>query len=319
MVVNGEKNLLCSEDVIYYATTSGTTAKIKLLPITETTIKNISTAIRLASYVIWRSLPSSSVPSPEQRPFSLIGDTIQFYCGQKLPLINGLLYGASEGFFGYIASIHTDEYLPLPTHAFYEFIKEEDVQQAQPKTLLISEIEPGHRYELVCTTEAGLVRYRLGDMVNCTRFLCQADDLVRLPQEPVEIPRIPVISVAYRVGNLLDVYGEKTNEQHVMNALLQTMRQWKEQGIHVDLDEFTSYPRLDVFPPRYVIFMELIEKQGHKLDAQQLRFLQSTISSDVEQQLCKANQEYAATRRGTKLGALDCILVRSGTFSTFLK
>ncbi|CAF1475782.1 unnamed protein product, partial [Rotaria sordida] len=156
-------------------------------------------------------------------------------------------------------------------------------------------------------------------MVNCTRFLCQADDLVRLPQEPVEIPRIPVISVAYRVGNLLDVYGEKTNEQHVMNALLQTMRQWKEQGIHVDLDEFTSYPRLDVFPPRYVIFMELIEKQGHKLDVQQLRFLQSTISSDVEQQLCKANQEYAATRRGTKLGALDCILVRSGTFSTFLK
>jgi len=91
--------------------------------------------------------------------------------------------------------------------------------QIQPKTLLISDIEPGHRYELVCTTETGLFRYRMGDVINCTRFLCRADDLVPSPTEPVEIPQIPLISRAYRVGSLLDVFGEKTTEQDVINAL----------------------------------------------------------------------------------------------------
>ncbi|CAF1268649.1 unnamed protein product [Rotaria sordida] len=219
--------------------------------------------------------------------FHMYKADIQFYCGERLPLINSPAYGASEGFFGVIASIHTDEYFLLPTHAFFEFIKEEDIQQTQPKTLLISEIEPGHRYELVCTTDVGLVRYRMGDVIICTRFLCRADDLVALPEEPVEIPRVPLISLAYRVGTLLDIFGEKTNEQHVMNAIQQTIRQWREQGIPVDFCEFASYPRLDVFPAKYVIFLELIADQGHKIDTQQFQVLKNTIDAEVEEQLCK--------------------------------
>ncbi|CAF1599989.1 unnamed protein product [Rotaria sp. Silwood1] len=159
----------------------------------------------------------------------------------------------------------------------------------------------------------------MGDVINCTRFLCRADDLVALPEEPVEIPKIPLISLAYRVGTLLDIYGEKTNEQHVMNALRQTIRQWREQGIPVDFCEFASYPRLDVFPARYVIFLELIEDQGHKLDTQQIQVLKNTINTEVEEQLCKANQNYKDNRSSTKLGPLDSILVRNGTFSTFLR
>jgi hypothetical protein len=191
--------------------------------------------------------------------------------------------------------------------------------QTQPKTLLISEIEPGHRYELVCTTEAGLVRYRMGDMINCTRFLCRADDLVPLPIEPVEIPRIPLVSLAYRVGTLLDAFGEKTSEQHVMNALQQTVQHWRKQEISVDICDFTSYPKLDVFPPKYVIFLELTEDEERKINDQQLRFLQSTVSSEVEQQLGKANQYYKDYRSASKLDPVACILVRSGTFSTFLR
>ncbi len=59
----------------------------------------------------------------------------------------------------------------------------------------------------------------MGDVINCTRFLCRADDLGPLPVEPAENPRIPLISIAYRVGNLLNVIGEKTSEQHLMDAL----------------------------------------------------------------------------------------------------
>jgi hypothetical protein len=61
--------------------------------------------------------------------FSMYKQTIQFYCGEKVPLINFTVYSASEGYLGTLASIHTDEYFPSPTTAFFEFIKEEDVHQ----------------------------------------------------------------------------------------------------------------------------------------------------------------------------------------------
>jgi hypothetical protein len=157
----------------------------------------------------------------------------------------------------------------------------------------------------------------MGDVVNCTRFLSRTDDLVPLPSEPVEIPRIPLISIAYRLGSLLDVFGEKTTEEHVMYALKETIHQWKDQGIPVDLCDFTTYPKLDVFPPKYVIFLELVDEQGRKTDGQQFEILQNIADSEVERQLCKANNIYQYIRNAGKLGPLACILVRNGTFSTF--
>ena len=61
--------------------------------------------------------------------FALYKKEIEYYCGEKLPLINLPNYGASEGLFGTLASIHTDEYFLSPILAFFEFIKEEDINQ----------------------------------------------------------------------------------------------------------------------------------------------------------------------------------------------
>jgi hypothetical protein len=190
--------------------------------------------------------------------------------------------------------------------------------QTQPKTLLISEIEPGNRYELVCTTAAGLIRYRMGDVVNCTRFLCRSDDLVPLPTEPLEVPRIPLISIAYRMGSLLNVIGEKTTEQHIMDALAQAADQWQEQGIFVRISDFTSYPKLDVFPPQYVIFLELNNDENFQMNDQQLEYLQKSSHIEIERQLCKTNLEYQESRNNGELAHLVCVLVRHQTFSTFL-
>lgn len=157
----------------------------------------------------------------------------------------------------------------------------------------------------------------MGDIITCTRYLERADDLVPLPAEPIEIPRIPLVSLAYRVGSLLDVFGEKTNEQHLMNALQETVRQWKEQQLTVDICDFTSYAKLDVFPPKYIIFLELSESEERKMDAEQLRYIQKSISSDVEQHLCQANEYYNDYRIASKLDPVTCIFVQSGTFLTF--
>ncbi|UJR10968.1 hypothetical protein I4U23_015153 [Adineta vaga] len=246
--------------------------------------------------------------------FAIYKEKLEFYCGKELPLINMNFYISSEGLFGSIASIYTDEYILSPTSAFFEFIKEEDMHQAQPKTLLLSEIEPGHRYELVCTTEAGLIRYRMGDVLDCTRFLSRADDLVPLPAEPQEIPRIPLVSVAYRAGNLLDINGEKTTEQHLLNALEGAVHQWKENGFHARICDFTAYSKLDTSPPKYIIFVELITEQDSNIDDK----FQGNVSIEVEEQLRKAHGVYNTSHTAGKLDSLICILVQSGTFSTFL-
>ncbi|CAF3224291.1 unnamed protein product [Rotaria sp. Silwood2] len=127
---------------------------------------------------------------------------------------------------------------------------------------------------------------------------------------------------AYRVGNLLNVAGENTTEQHVLDALLRTVEKWKQQDIDVDICDFTLYPQLDTFPARYVMFLELFDENSqhdNNVISQQHPILQNDDAiSEVKQQLCQSNHIYRDHRNAGKLGSLRCILVRSGTFSMFL-
>lgn len=76
---------------------------------------------------LWPSLMYTSTVLGSS--YAMYKDQIQGYCGDKLRLINLPYYLASEGAFGSLASIHTDEYFLSPAHAFFEFIREEDIHQ----------------------------------------------------------------------------------------------------------------------------------------------------------------------------------------------
>jgi hypothetical protein len=170
---------------------------------------------------------------------------------------------------------------------------------------------------MVITTQAGFTRYRIGDVILCTRFLSREDDLLPLPTEPAEIPRIPLISMSYRIGTLLNVNGEKTTEEHLFYVLRQTIEDWKEQGIHVELSDFTSFAKLDAFPVHYVIFFELTDNEEQKINDEQRQFMKNSLNSKVEHYLCKANNIYDKWRSTGKFGPAKCILLRNGTFATF--
>jgi hypothetical protein len=70
MIQNGEKNLLSSDKIIYYATSSGTTGKIKFLPICKPMVIQTGTLSRAGSSAMWTALASSQPPL-EQRSFQL--------------------------------------------------------------------------------------------------------------------------------------------------------------------------------------------------------------------------------------------------------
>ncbi len=108
----------------------------------------------------------------------------------------------------------------LPHSNFFEFIPEDEWLLSrndvfyQPRTVLLDELVPGERYELVITSFYGMpfLRYRLGHLIGVTA-LEDAEAGIRLPQVVFEA----------RADDLIDIAGftrisEKTIAQAIANA-----------------------------------------------------------------------------------------------------
>jgi len=107
----------------------------------------------------------------------------------------GLL--ATEG----VVTLPFDGKLPLAvTSHFFEFLDATrgDVRRAH-------QLEPGAQYEVVLTNGAGLWRYRLGDLVECTGHLAAT----------------PTLRFLGRTDNVCDLRGEKLSEPFVAECLRQ--------------------------------------------------------------------------------------------------
>ena len=78
-------------------------------------------------------------------------------------------YNASEGFFGIQDSFDSgDMLLMLDYGIFYEFLPLENLNDDNPRTLTLDEVELDKNYALIISTNAGLWRYMIGDTVRFT-------------------------------------------------------------------------------------------------------------------------------------------------------
>ena len=109
------------------------------------------------------------------------------------------IYGASEGLFAAVDEINSDKQLMLVESCFYEFVPTED----ESRVLCIDELEVGKEYEIIVTTQSGLYRYKCGDVIKVVDYLDEC----------------PYIQFAYRKGQLLNMAGEKTTEEHMQEAV----------------------------------------------------------------------------------------------------
>jgi hypothetical protein len=79
------------------------------------------------------------------------------------------IYNASEGFFGIQdTEHHGDMLLMLDYGIFYEFLPFEYLNDENPPTLTLDEVELNKNYALIITTNAGLWRYMIGDTIRFT-------------------------------------------------------------------------------------------------------------------------------------------------------
>ena len=109
------------------------------------------------------------------------------------------IYGASEGLFAAVDELNSAKQLMLVESCFYEFIPTED----ESRILCLDELERGKEYEIIITTQSGLYRYRCGDVIKVVDYLGEC----------------PYIQFAYRKGQLLNLAGEKTTEEHMQAAV----------------------------------------------------------------------------------------------------
>ncbi len=78
-------------------------------------------------------------------------------------------YNASEGFFGIQDDLNDSAMLLMLDYGiYYEFIPMENINDENPKTLGLEEVELYKNYALLITTNGGLWRYKIGDTIHFT-------------------------------------------------------------------------------------------------------------------------------------------------------
>lgn len=189
---------------------------------------------------------------------------------------DNLIYGASEGLFAAADKLDSDRYLLLADSCFYEFIPDGE-ENASP--LLLDELEVGKEYEIVITNQAGLYRYRIGDIVRVLGYKGET----------------PYLTLSHRRGLLINVCGEKTTEeemQQVINLLE------KESGCSIQ--NWAVCVDIKGLIRRYMILVE--NEQGRDL---------STYSEWIHSQIARTN-----TRYGELISCIDPAIIinqRPGT------
>ena len=206
------------------------------------------------------------------------------------PALYTTCFGATEGMVGINLWGAAPERYALALGALYfEFLPESERESAPPRVVGFGELERGQRYEVVITNHAGLYRYRLGDVVRIVDFAGTT----------------PVFEFDHRRGNIVDLVGEKTTEQHFRTAFARLARECL--GGESALTDFTLWPDIGTVPYRYVAYAEL-SRDARVPDL-------PALAARLDVLLAEENPSYATLGRlNGRLDPVELRLVRPGIF-----
>lgn len=174
--------------------------------------------------------------------------------------------------------------LDVTTH-FFEFIPESEIESPRPTVVEAQEVKEGGDYYLVPTTAAGLYRYDLRDLVRVTGFH----------------GRTPLLEFLGKGGQFASVTGEKLTEHQVTRAVAEEIAR---RGIR--MPAYSLAPCWDERQPYYGLFVERgAWNEGSNRD----------LASAIDGNLGRANDEYRGKRASGRLGSVQIIWLRPGTWA----
>ncbi|MDO4467549.1 MAG: GH3 auxin-responsive promoter family protein [Bacillota bacterium] len=203
-------------------------------------------------------------------------------------------YGATEAMMGIAPGINDKRIVLLPHICFFEFIPLSQVDEEHPQTLTMSELSDGETYELVITTQAGLYRYRIGDLLKVVG----------------RKEGCPLFQFEGRKGIGIDLTSEKSPESALRNALIVAALRSK-----VSLKASCMYGEGERFREdgtstlRYVVQFEAKKE----LSEEELE----DFAKEIDKQICNVIKTYAEVRKNNVIQPLKVEQVPIGSFSTF--
>jgi hypothetical protein len=172
-----------------------------------------------------------------------------------------------------------------------EWLKWRDNREYKPATVLLDEVKPGERYEVVATTFYGMpfLRYRVGDLIKIVS-LTDEESGINLPQMVFES----------RADDIIDIAGfARLDEKMVWQAINSTGIRYEDWCIRKEYSEGE---------PIMHLYIEL--KDGVSADS---------VQSLVHESLKAIDPNYSDLDRMLKVRPLRVTLLSRGTFESYLQ
>lgn len=192
------------------------------------------------------------------------------------------IYGASEGLVAACYELENTNMQLLTDSCFYEFIP---AGEDTDKVLTLDELEDGKQYEILITTQAGLYRYHLKDVIEVKGFR----------------NKTPLISFVYRKGQYFNIAGEKFSEEDARTTIDIFN---KAHGISVN--DWLFYQDDSVVPGRYALAVES--------DAD-INWAESV--DELEEIMGRCNKRYTSQREKAFISKMVILKQQPGTHSAW--
>lgn len=192
----------------------------------------------------------------------------------------------------------------FPDACFYEFIPQLEMNKSLddpsyiPKTVLMNEVLPGEKYELVISIFKGgaFVRYRVGDVYRCLGLSCREDDI-----------RIPRFAYLDRVSNVIDIAGFTRISESSIARVVELSRLPVEDWFAAK--EFTDKKR-----PFLHLYVEIQSKA----------LVTNAISKEILREHLETyfryfDNDYRDLKRILGIEPLEITIVRCGTFAEYTR
>ena len=192
------------------------------------------------------------------------------------------IYGASEGLYAAVDETEGKKMLLLVDSCYYEFIPVDDDDSNDNEIVFsLDELEVGKEYEIVITNQSGLYRYKCGDVIKVVGYKNEC----------------PYVMFSYRKGQLLNLTGEKTTEEHMAEVVNKVK---KKSGCNIT--NWSVYTNYDSYPYNYVLLLENKDKKDLK-----------EYSKYANDQLKKINPRFMVFYNEKELGDLQIENLKFGT------
>jgi hypothetical protein len=172
---------------------------------------------------------------------------------------------------------------------FYEFIPFSDIDEEQPKTFGLDEVELGKNYAMVISTNAGLWRYLIGDTV---KFTCLSPYRIK---------------ITGRTKHFINAFGEEVIIENAESAVTKACKM-----TNAIIDNFTAAPK----------YLDKENKGGHEWV---IEFIREPDDMDefislLDNTLREINSDYDAKRyMDLALERPTVHAVPQGTFYQWMK